>query len=129
MFSSTTARTTASPLTTPVTFIPPGTRQFARAISDACIFGAPAVVADLADLADSALVAVAALARLPEPVVQPLARGQRGAGRVVQVQRLREPEPAVLPVPSSPSLLFAMARNFGSRATRARCARAPRSGW
>src|SRR5690606_41042325 len=113
----------------PVTFVPPGTRRCVRVISDACIFGAPAVVADLADLAASALVAVAALGQLPEPVVQALARGRRGSGRVVRARRLREQEPAVQPVPSSPSLLFAMARNFTSRATRALCAPAPRSGW
>jgi hypothetical protein len=63
------------------------------------------------------LAAVAPLARVRDPVVPAL---------VVGVQRLREHEPVALAVPTSPSRLFAMARNFTSRVTKAMCGPAPR---
>jgi hypothetical protein len=47
----------------------------------------------------------------------------------VEAVGLEDSAAAVLPVPRSPSFLFAMARNMKSRATRVLCVPVPRFGW
>jgi hypothetical protein len=73
-----------------------------------------------------ALARVPAVVRLPEPVVLALARHPEP---VVRVRRLVEEALVALPLPSSPSFLFVMARSTKLRAIRALCVPVQRSRW